>query len=241
MLIDIRELIFYLNIERGSVISFVGCGGKTTLIEEMARGLGGRCRVGIAATTRMYLPAKDRFTKLILPDDATPENHILEPGIYYITDEILADGKLHGLSPSMVGWARENMDILLVEADGSAGKPLKGWREDEPVILPETTMTIGVLPVYPLGQAADAQIIHRLDQFSALTGIKPGEIIRNKHYIAMIENDQGLFKNAVGEKVLFFSQVNTTPEEDQANTLVDEGIFDAVEKVVIGCIRGEAR
>ncbi len=48
MQIHIKELIYYLGLHTGSVVSVVGSGGKTTLITALARELSQRCRVCVA-------------------------------------------------------------------------------------------------------------------------------------------------------------------------------------------------
>ena len=58
---------------------------------------------------------------------------------------------------------------VFLEADGSKQRPLKGWSSYEPVILKETTTTIGVLPISVIGQKIDETTIHRLPLFLELT------------------------------------------------------------------------
>lgn len=237
MLINIKELIYYLNIHVGSVISVVGSGGKTTLIETLARELSSRCRVCVAASTKMKFPAEDACERLILRGSPQMLKPVECPGIYYVGDEAVPGNKLHGFSPDMVAWAKANTDVILVEADGSHTLPLKGWADYEPVVIPETDTTIGVLPVYLLGKPVDETNVHRFEQFSAITGARRGDVLTVEHLVRVIQSSRGLFGKAVGEKVLFFSQVNSDAAEAAANAIVDAGDFQDIEKIVIGSLR----
>ena len=73
--------------------------------------------------------------------------------------------KLCGFSGDLKKKALLATDIMLIEADGSAHKPVKAWKEDEPVIIQETTMTIGAAAFGRIGEAADGTTIHRLPLF----------------------------------------------------------------------------
>ncbi|MBR4869744.1 MAG: putative selenium-dependent hydroxylase accessory protein YqeC, partial [Oscillospiraceae bacterium] len=61
----------------------------------------------------------------------------------------------------------ELCDYLLVEADGSAGLPLKGHGENEPQIPPESNQTVLVLGVWGVGQTI-AAAAHRPAIYAAL-------------------------------------------------------------------------
>ena len=236
MLIDIRELIYYLGLHIGSVVSVVGSGGKTTLIGELAAELSKRCRVCVAASTKMKYPGKEAAS-VILKGNLSMALPLEQPGIYYIADEQVPGHKLHGFSEEMVRWARENTDILLIEADGSHTLPLKGWADYEPVVIPETQITVGVMPVYLLGQPAGPENIHRFPLFSELTGVQEGECLTREHLIRAIADPKGLFGKAVGEKVLFFSQVMDEAMEDEANAIAGDPRLDFIDKIVIGSLK----
>lgn len=236
MEINIRELIFYLNIHVGSVISVVGSGGKTTLISALARELSKRCRVCVAASTKMKYPGAGECDRLILRVSPQMLQPVTVPGIYYVADEEVPGHKLHGFSQEMVDWARANTDVLLIEADGSRTLPLKGWSDYEPVVIRETDTTIGVMPVFLLGKSVDETNVHRFDAFSQMTGAKRGDILTADHMLRLIESPKGLFGKAVGEKVLFFSQVQSEAQEDMANAIVDAGDLSFINKIIIGCI-----
>ena len=118
MLIHVKELIYYLGLHVGSVVSVVGSGGKTTLIDVLAKELAGRCRVCVAATTKMKYPGEG-LGPLVLKESLAAAKPPKAPGIYYIADELTGTGKMHGFSQELADWALKHTDILLIEADGS--------------------------------------------------------------------------------------------------------------------------
>ncbi len=239
MQIHIKELIYYLGLHTGSVVSVVGSGGKTTLITALARELSRRCRVCVAASTKMEDPGEAAEQNAgnihrILKGSPAMAEPICQPGIYYAADEIAQGHKLHGFSREMVNWAQKNTDVILIEADGSKRLPLKGWADHEPVVVPQTQITIGVIPVYLLGKPVSEENVHRFPLFSQITGAGPGDILTQEHLIRAISHPKGLFGKAVGEKVLFFSQVYDEAMAEAANAIAADPRLDFIDKIVIG-------
>lgn len=181
---------------RGAVAAFVGCGGKTTLIERLAASLPGRTL--IAPTTKMF-PPKTRRAGVDCLGRLNP-----------------ATGKLEAVPADELAAAVARYDVVLLEADGSRALPCKGWRADEPVVPPYCTHTIGVVTLSALGRPADAAVVHRLPEFLALTGLNEGEIIDMRAMLAMTLAPGGMFKNSAGEKILLVNKVEDESAQKQA-------------------------
>ena len=236
MLLNIEAVIAELDLHKGSIVSVVGSGGKTTLIETLAEALCTQYRVCVAASTHMRVPPADVHRHLILKDQSGLSNPCSLPGIYYAADALVPGGKLSGFSPEMVQWAQTHTDIILIEADGSRSLPLKGWAEYEPVVIRETQMTIGVMPLFLLGQPVGPHNVHRFELFSQLTGAKDGDMLTCGHIVAAITGSRGLFAKAIGKKAMFFSQVNT-PELKEAAALIAAKLRPDIDPVIIGSLR----
>lgn len=210
------------SIGPGSVISVTGCGGKTTLIEYMAAVLSKKYRVGVATTVNIAFPPAGSFCRIYI---GQCHEKITEPGIYYFADELRQSEekmitkplnfhtlkaldncrlsrKLHGLSENLKCQALSNTDILLVEADGSAGRPVKVWRDDEPVIVPETTITVGVCATECIGVPVNEKSVHRLELYRARYGRTPDKVT-SEMFRRMYEAPDGMFAHARGEKYLW--------------------------------------
>ncbi|HIT06579.1 MAG TPA: putative selenium-dependent hydroxylase accessory protein YqeC [Candidatus Scybalocola faecipullorum] len=198
------ELIKTDDIPKGSVISVVGCGGKTTLIEYMAAVLSKKFKVGVAASAKMRMPLPGTFDQCFIGSQS--EVILPEPGIYYFADTCMKTpegDKLCGFSGDLKKKALLATDIMLIEADGSAHKPVKAWKEDEPVIIQETTMTIGAAAFGRIGEAADGTTIHRLPLFLSIYPGAVSKTLTRDMFEWMIGSKDGMFKNSRGRAVVW--------------------------------------
>ena len=187
----------------GRMICVCGCGGKTTFIKKTAAFYCKRIKTGIAASTRMYMPGAD-----------WPQ------GISVYRDALLPDGKIAGFSAALQKKALAECGLLLVEADGSAGRPLKGWADYEPVIPEYTAATVGILPLHVIGEKLRNEDVHRMSLFTALTGLKEGDVMTVQAMVRMILSAEGLFKSARGEKILILNHVG-----DRSDRAHEEQIY----------------
>jgi len=207
---------------RRHIITVIGSGGKTSLIWHLAASFAGRPGYGILVTpaTKMLVPSPE--TKLYdryygKNDGLLPE---AIPGITLAGYFNKTSGKLESLPSDRLEKMIAGYDLILIEGDGSRGLPLKAWAENEPVIPPFTTLTIGMLPLWPLGKPVSGDLIHRLPLFLALTGAARGEKLQPEHIERLItgrtETGPGLFTKARGKKVLFFNQIEDNKSLEQA-------------------------
>lgn len=185
----------------GPVVAVViGSGGKTSLIWHLARYFALKPRsVLVTTTTKMFPPAETESL----------------PGIITAGRLNQRTGKLEALPLEEIAERITAYDLVLIEGDGSRGLPLKGWAEYEPVVPPFATVTIGVLPLWPLGKPVSAELIHRLTLFCDLTGADAGNALKIEHLAKVIaggSRGKSLFTAAAGRKILFFNQI-----EDEAS------------------------
>ena len=78
-----------------------------------------------------------------------------------------------GVIPSLVSLA----DVVLVEADGSRRRPIKGTATYEPSLPEAATLVVAVANIGAFGAPVDEEHVHRPELFSKLTGIGPGQSI----------------------------------------------------------------
>ncbi len=114
---------------------------------------------------------------------------------------------------------RKLFDLVLIEADGAAAKPLKGWSSTEPVIPLFTTKTIGVLDIETIGRIIDAALVHRLEIFTGLTGGKTGDAVTIEHLARVVSHSEGLFTGAQGTKILYINKVESAVDRCNVNRL----------------------
>ena len=157
------------------IISVVGSGGKTTLIKRLAaqyRSQGKR--VLVTTTTHMF-----REDDTLLTDDpGTIVRALQEHG--YAMAGIPEGQKIKSLSretyESVCGFA----DVVLVEADGSKGLPLKYPNATEPVIPENTEEILVVCGLNAIGKPAKT-VCHRLELVKACLDIREDTVITAAH------------------------------------------------------------
>lgn len=237
-----------LGLGSGDRAAVVGCGGKTSLIGRLALEFGGptapvRQRVLIATTTKMFPPfgIADRF--LYNLDSAAHAEPL--PGIDCAGTFDPSSGKVcpppDGLLPALAA----RYDIALIESDGSRGLPLKGWRDDEPVVPNFSTCTIGVVPANALGLAADESNVLRLGAFLRITGLSAGETVQAGHIARMILHPEGMFRGSVGRRILFINQAENVRTRRNAMQLraalrQNRTQDDFFERICMGSVRSGA-
>ena len=194
------------------IIAVVGAGGKTTLGNHIGRSLAGMERRVLFTTTTKIMRPSDTPLFLGLADNI----RILGP-FMTAAKGVLSNGKLEGYSPTdITAIAKLGLfDDIIVEADGSARRPVKAPNETEPVYPPSVDLIIGVIGLDCLGQPVDDQHVHRAALFPRVTGAALGERITPQHLIRLIGHPEGLFRHApaAAAKVVFLNKYDTMDKE----------------------------
>ena len=172
-----------LGISSGDVAAFVGAGGKSGAILAVSDGLTQEgMKVLVAPTTKMLLSEADSIGPLITsevaPDlRAKTERALSEAPAVVVGSGMLSKNRVGGVDPEWVGDLAGLADVVLVEADGSRRRPIKGTADHEPAIPDAATLVVAVGNVHALGTPVDEEHIHRSAIFSDLTGIGQGQSI----------------------------------------------------------------
>jgi len=202
-------------------VSFVGAGGKTSLLLHLARELATDERpVLVTTTTHLADPREEPGatvdTVLLFPaleqagDDAPLPAPA--PGVsLLVARPAEPPRKLKGIDPSHVARLASVWPVVLVEADGSKRLPIKAPLDHEPVVPGETGLTVGVLGLDALGWPMDERTVHRPERFAAVTGCHPGSAIGWDHVVALARHPEGLFKGARGARAVLLNKVDESP------------------------------
>lgn len=183
----------------GILISFVGGGGKTSSIFTLAAELAEeRKRVLITTTTAIYNPEE-----------------IKNPYIAVLGNHITQEGKLKGITKEQVDQIhREHRyDVILVEADGSRGLPIKAPADYEPAIPSETDILVGVIGMDCYNRQVSPETVQRIEIFTDVTEVFPGDRIDEKVISRLVSSPRGLYKNCPSKarKVLLLNKVTDEP------------------------------
>lgn len=158
------ELAAFLEICTG-ITAVIGGGGKTTLLRTLGEELARERRVLLCTTTKFFpflqMPCARTLEEL---DTLRKEHRLLCAG-----RDVPGTGKLAALDASMADL-QARFDYVLVEADGSAQRPLKAHAAHEPVIPAEANQTICVVGVSGFGKPI-LEAAHRPELYARLAGI----------------------------------------------------------------------
>jgi len=237
-----------LGVQPGDVVAFVGAGGKTTVIYRMAAELAQRdWRVLLTTTTKIWPPEPGQVDgQFLAPDAAVAREHLaatMTPGRRLLVAAGLepAEGKLRGVSPDLLCHiaATDLVDVVLVEADGARGRSLKAPAHYEPVVPSCTTLLVPMAGLDAIGQPLGAAIVHRPERVSALTGLRPGDLITPAAVAHVLTHPDGGLKDAppAARVAILLNKADgrsrLRPGREIARLILDNS---AVERVVLAAV-----
>jgi probable selenium-dependent hydroxylase accessory protein YqeC len=242
-----------LGLGRREVISLAGAGGKTTLMFRLAKELSftGK-KVVTTTTTKILEPSSGETVSLFIHKDEREIKRFIDKhldGYRHITiaRERLESGKLKGVSLDLVNdlWSINEIDYIIVEADGAAGRPIKAPQEGEPVIPSSTTTIVAILGVDGVGTEMTEKKVFRVDRVSRLTGIPIGERVTEEAIAVLMTHPEGIFKGApASSKVVGFLNKVDIPDGVKKAEGIAQKIFQKrhlqIERVVLGQLKSES-
>jgi probable selenium-dependent hydroxylase accessory protein YqeC len=172
-----------LGISSGDVAAFVGAGGKSGAILAVSEGLTQEgMKVLVLPTTKMLSSEADRIGPLVTSEDvgdlrAKAEQALSSATAVVVGSGMISKNRVGGVDLERVGDLAALADVVLIEADGSRRRPIKGTADHEPAIPDDTTLVVAVGNVHALGTPVDEEHVHRPALFSDLTGIGQGQSI----------------------------------------------------------------
>jgi probable selenium-dependent hydroxylase accessory protein YqeC len=154
------------------------------------------------------------------------------------------DGKLAGIRPSLVDAlaAARVVEVIVVEADGSAGRPLKAAREGEPVWPSSSTHSVLVTGVDALGAPLDEAHVFRSALAAEITGLSPGAPVGEETAARLLLGPRGLAAGAPPRsRLLVFVNKVESPAQEASALALSQALLRAggsrLARVVVGSLR----
>ncbi|MCC6569612.1 MAG: putative selenium-dependent hydroxylase accessory protein YqeC, partial [Anaerolineales bacterium] len=232
-----------LRVDESKRIAFVGSGGKTTAMFQLAKQL--KPPVIVTATSRLgvwQIPLADKH--LIVKSQSDIES--LEKdvtGVTLITGDI-KDDKTEPVSQEIAERLHEfcasHSIPLLIEADGSRKKPLKGWAEHEPPTPDFVEHVVTVAGLSGLGKPLTEEHVHRPELFAEISGVKAGESIDSNSLVRALLHENSSLKNIPNSarRTVVLNQADTY--ELQANArATTQALLSKYQSVVISSLKQE--
>ncbi|MBI4331429.1 MAG: putative selenium-dependent hydroxylase accessory protein YqeC [Chloroflexi bacterium] len=247
-----------LDLRDREVISLVGGGGKTTLLFALARELVAAGRPVVTTTTTKILePSPEQTPLLIVEGDEAKLLRLVRDNLgryphLTLASERLSGSKLKGVSPGLVVRLAEMVDgYIIVEADGSARRPLKAPNATEPVIPPNTSLVIAMVGADAIGCALTEDNVFRSAIASQLLGLREGETVPAEAVAVLVTHSRGIAKGSPlrsgspqggpGARIVpFLNRVDiegTLPKARELARLILARRHPQIERVVLGQAR----
>src|SRR5215210_1043949 len=172
-----------LGISSGDIAAFVGAGGKSTAILAVSGGLTQEGKkVLVAPTTKMLSSEAEGIGPIVTSEDAADlrvqaARALSDALAVVVGSGMLSKNRVGGVDPAWISELAGIADVVLLEADGSRRRPIKGTADHEPAIPDDATLIVAVGNVHALGTPVDEEHVHRPAIFSDLTGIGQGQSI----------------------------------------------------------------
>lgn len=198
-----------LNLQEENVIAFVGGGGKSTGINVLAeefKSMGKK--VLVTTTTMMFYPEHKDNDEFILGD--WPKEYLPKERSITLFAKTMVDEKIKGPDSKEIEeiYNKNIFDIILIEADGAKRKPITAPADHEPLVPDFTRVTIGVIGLDSIGKALDEENTHRPELLKEIFNVETPHKIEPRDIIELIRNENGLFKDASGRKIVFLNKAD---------------------------------
>lgn len=238
----VLSLARVLRLQSPACVAFIGAGGKTTAMFRLASEL--HSNVIVTATTHLGdWQTKPAGKHIIAETDTLDETEMDFQGVLLITGK--ADGdRLQPVTRPLLNkihqYCKSHSTSLLVEADGSRQKPLKGWADHEPPIPEFADMVVHVAGLSGLGKPLDEEYVHRPHVFSQLSSLIEGETISPEAVARVLTNPKGGLKNIpdIAKRIVFLNQADTLELQSRARAMA-MSLLPAYHSVIVGSLLNE--
>lgn len=234
--------VIMIDFDNQPVVTLIGSGGKTTLMYYLAdQALSGGKKVLITTTTKIYSLPQDRECLVLATDfiDWLDKLQIRQrSGNYLVTGLSIQGQKIRGIPGDWIDRLAQRgiFDLILVEGDGSKQKPLKAPNESEPLIPTSTTLLLPLIGLSGIGKPLTTDTVHRVEQFSWLTGLSYGQEIGIADVFQVYQQPGGYDlpnKLTKYQIVPILNQADDQLAEEKAVKLAELFLSSGIEKVFI--------
>ena len=250
-----------LALGRAELVALTGGGGKTSLMMALSGELGRQ--VVLTATTRLSVAQTQQIQEVIRVKSAITGETINRQRVLGFSAEIdelfhrlseslnrsgrclvigeQQDEKLLGVAVDLPGqlFASDDVDYVLVEADGSRRLPCKAPGPHEPVIPPESTIVVPSAGMDCLGKPL-SETAHRPELVSAITGLGVDQPMTEQALARLITHPLGGLKGIPRQSrvIPYLNKVDSEELQNSARRIARQILKEErIERVVFGAIR----
>ncbi|MBI5932264.1 MAG: putative selenium-dependent hydroxylase accessory protein YqeC [Chloroflexi bacterium] len=217
-------------------IAFVGAGGKTTAMFQLARELG--TRVIVTATTHLgawQIPLADRHVIAESPAEVGE----IPDGVTLVTGKIVED-RTSPVNPSVLYWLHEDVKNsripLLIEADGARQKPLKAPAAHEPPIPDFVGTVVVVAGLSGLGKPL-SEAVFREEEFGRVSEATRQRVTAEMVTRVLMQREGGLKNIPEGARRVALLNQADTPELQAAAQKMGSELLKKFDAVVVASLK----
>ena len=203
------------DLNRGEVVSFIGAGGKTSLLVSMGYELAEAGWRVLATTTTHLAEEQLGFFPCALKADAPASviSQALNENQFVLLYAEVRAGRVCG---PPLEWTKQlldrvDSDILLVEADDANGLPFKAPLAGEPRIPAETSLVVSVASLSALGAPLDVDHIYNPAAMIEKYGFVENSPVKSP-WLAQVLRDEDLGLQGIPDDARVLVYLNQTPE-----------------------------
>ena len=232
------EILQALRVTSQTRMAFVGAGGKTTALFQLAHQIKPKAFVGASTHLgREQLSFADRHLFYDRPGQYHKSDFQNLPGVTLFTGPLVENGERtsglkHEILLELKTLGNELNLALLIEADGSRRHPIKAPAEHEPAIPAWVNTVVVVVGLSALRKPLNSEWVHRAELFSQLTGLRPGKQIQINNILSLLVHPEGGLKNipSGARRVVLFNQADTAILQESVGTIIPKllEVYDAV-------------
>jgi molybdenum cofactor cytidylyltransferase len=126
---------------------------------------------------------------------------------------------------------------MLIEADGSRQKPLKGWANHEPQIPDFSDLVVQVAGMSGIGKPLTEENIHRAELLSELSGLEIGVRVTSEALAKVLTHPKGGLKNLPqsARRVALLNQADDADRQSSAQTMA-ESLLKVYDSVIVASL-----
>lgn len=213
-----------LSPEAPLTVALVGGGGKTTMLWTLAR-QAREAGASVIVTTSTHMRPLTALPVIEGSAEADIAEELAQRGIVQV-GFLTKEGKLEG-SPASLQFCRSIADVILVEADGSRGLPLKVPASHEPQIPLESNGVIVLAGIDSLGVPL-SQICHRASLAAALLNCSVETPVSKAMMATLLTHREGGRKGVPAQAefrvVINKKDLNLQAAEQLVQLLIQKGV-----------------
>ena len=200
------------------IISVIGGGGKTTFVHWLTKERAKTGRTLLTTTTAMFEPT-------FLPIDYQTVKSNDNPSALF--SHYIRQDKLKGITPEEVDRLKDShqFDSIIVEADGSKGRPFKSYDSYEPPIPQTSDLVILMVGLDGFNQPI-SQVVHRPEILAEALSLELSQPMTPEICLRHFKHPKGALKNVPDtEVIVVLNRIDQLADHQVIEQLVP-GLFE---------------